>query len=514
MFSTRIFKTVIAMLLLLTLTCGLLACGAAPSEKSFDKAYDKAVDELLESIDQYYDNTNKYDMQDMKIDAEIGVDLSDDLLNLLRSYTAQDLSFVNDAKINFTENLKGDTVSMALGLAYGKNDIISANIIMDMVGKNAFVDIPVLSDLALKAPIEAAEIDSFGAVNNIDLPDQKALEGLIGKIYAIVMNGLGEPTFSKVELTVNGVAESCVAYENELSQKEVVAVALDLLEMLETDEDFKTVIMDAVATANESFVPEDAASSPEVGYQDAVEAIREAIEDIKSRPAEDFTDEKALVLTSYVSDKLDIIGIKLDFYDMGEATTFYMATAKNKDNVGREIYLTDGTDKAFEITGALTDDGKTLAGTYELKVEGESMAFLDLENVNVKKLEDGYFLGSLSLSPSKGLIDMITEEADLDFSAAGLTVASLSLRFDVEKNDGKEVEATVSLMSGSAPYASITFDGKISGGEAVTLPSDSTTDAEGWAAGLKFDKLLENVKNSGLPAFIVELVEMLASTPE
>ncbi len=514
MFSTRIFKSVIAMLLLLTLTCGLLACGAAPSEKSFNKAYDKEVDNLLDGIGDYYDRVDDYDTDNMKMDLEIGVDLSDDLLSLLRSYTSYDLSFINDAKIKLSENFKNDIISVALGLAYGKTDIVAADMIMDIAGENSYVGIPVLSDVFYKAPIEVSGANSLSDILELGsdtlLPDQKALKSLVKKVYNVVMDGIGEPTFAKTELTVNGVTESCVAYENKLSQKQIVAIAVDLFEMLKSDEDFKKIVVDFV-TAMKEFSSDDIEGTPEEAYEELVDIFQEAID---TAPA-DATDETALVLTSYVDDKLNIIGSKVVLYDVEDVmATFYMATAQNKDDVGREIYFANSESKLFEITGDLTDDGKTLAGTYELKIEGQSMVFLDLENVNVKKLEDGYFVGTASLSPSKGFIDMITEDADVELSGLGLTVANLSVKIDVEKNDGKEAKIAMSLMNGSTPYASITMDSKISDGEKVTLPGNTTTDAETWPTGFEFDKLADNVSKSGLPDFIVEFVEMLASSQQ
>ena len=137
------------------------------------------------------------------------------------------------------------------------------------------------------------------------------------------------------------------------------------------------------------------------------------------------------------------------------------------------------------------------------------MAFIDLKDVNVKELENKHFEGSVSISPSKDLIDMITASAGVS-SVAGLNIASLSLKCDVKENNGKNLKATLSLMNGSSVYASITCDAKIDDGKTVSIPSNTTSDADAWLAGLDFSKLIDNAEKSGLPDYVIELLEVFS----
>ena len=522
MFSTRVFKSVIAVILLLTITCGLLACNnAKPSEEVFEKAYDKEIDVATERIGKYYDLIDKYDPYNMKIDMSIGVDLSDDLLSLLRSYTAYDLSWLNDANISFSENIKNDIITMVLELAYDKTELVNAELFFDIASGDAFVGIPVLNDVFIKSQaLTDDEIAVFKAMSSIDLksflPDEKALTSLIKKVYDQAMESIGDVSYEKTELSVNGVKQNCVEYKVNLTLKDVMEIAVDVLEMLEDDNDFKTIVCDFVdaynGLADKMGVDEIFYTASEV-YDETVDSIEVAIDSIKeilnSEDDEDELDEKVLTWTSYVTNDLDVIGTKIKLYVGGETVTFYAATAKNKDDVGTRIYVESYGEKVFEIVGDLVDDGETLSGTYELKIYDESMAFLDLENVDSKKLDEGYFVGSVSLSPSKGFITEVIGATDANASVAGLSLSSLSIKLDVEKNDGKEFKSVLSLMSGSVPYASVEFEAQISDGETVTLPKTTTDDPYEWVEGIDMSALVDKIEKSGLPTYVADLVKVL-----
>jgi hypothetical protein len=245
---------------------------------------------------------------------------------------------------------------------------------------------------------------------------------------------------------------------------------------------------------------------------DAYEEILEEIDDlIKAFSDTDmFANDVLASWTSYITKDLEVIGTKIDIFGIipNGTATLYIAKATDGDDVGSTISARVGSETYFEMDGTLVDDGKTLSGTYEISVQGESLAFIDLENVNVKKLEDKYFVGSISISPSRNLVDLIVEESGVG-SFAGLNIASLSVKLDVEENDGQKIKATMSILNGTSSYASVSFDTEIGDGEKITIPSNTSSDAEKWFASLDFNSLVENAESSGIPDYVIELIEML-----
>ena len=514
MFMTKKFKSAISILLLLALIFSLVACGK-PSAKTFEKAYDGEVDAIVENIYDYYEKLGKYDTSNFSMDGSIGFELSDELLTLLRSYTSYDLEWINDTKITLSENIKGDMMSVAFGLAYDKTDLVAVETIMDYLGGKMFMGVPALSDMYYEQELNGG--NSLASLDNIDiqklLPDKKLVGNLIKDTYGTLMDSLGEPTISEKTLSVSGVDQECVEYKVELSQREFANVILDLLRMLKDNQDLKTIILHVVEAANEMTAEEgiENETTPEEAYGEFLEEINDAIADLEENLQKEgyVTDETAIAWSSYITKKNDVIGIKLDFMD-DETVTVYVASAKNKENVGFEFYVEIYGEKIAELKGELVDDGKTHSGSYELKIEGKSMAFIDVECVDAKKLEDGYFIGSITLSPSKGLIDEITGELDGDFSLAGLTVASLSVKIDITENTSDGAKMSVSLMNGQSSYASLLIDFKMSDGKTVKVPENTTTDAEEVVMDFDFDELLTRVKGSGLPDYVAELIEAYA----
>ena len=129
------------------------------------------------------------------------------------------------------------------------------------------------------------------------------------------------------------------------------------------------------------------------------------------------------------------------------------------------------------------------------------------EDLNTKLLDQGYLNGSIILSPSSDLIDMVEDEVDMDAAAAGLALSSISLKLDFEQENDNNFKLAMHIMSGRNAYASVTLDTAIAKGKSISLPKDSTEDTEEWVADFDFNSLLDVVNESELPDFIVELVE-------
>ncbi len=513
---SKVFKSFAAVLLILSMICGLVACNAAPSQKSFVKAYTNEVSALTGAISSYYDKIDDYDMNDINLDLAYSVQLSDDLLSLLRSLTSYDLEWINNLKLNLSENFKDEMMSFILGITYDKTELATAEVIMNLADNEVFMNIPVISEtFAVMDLSEVYDANTLGVMQNLNmkdlLPSEEPLKDLVEEVSAVIIEGISDVTFEEAELTANGVTQACVAYTAELSEKEIAVLCLNVLETLEKSENFKTVICDFVKAYSDladSMDLEEIDYTPDEAYDELITEITAAITDLKdSIDGGQMAEEALFTLTSYITGKLDVIGIKIDIPD--SAATCFFAATQNKGQFGIEAYYESDGEKYAALEGDLTIDGKDLSGTYEVKVNGESMLFIDLDNVDAKKLMDGYFIGSVSISPSKGLIELIADAFSLDSSMAGLSLANLAIKFDYIRNDGKEAEIAISLMNGDKPYISILMDGKTTNGTTVEKPQNAIDDIEEWAKGIHLDEFISRVETSGLPDYVVEYAKML-----
>lgn len=504
MFSTRIFKTVLAMLLLLTLTLGMVSCGTKPSEEAFKSAYDKVLEGVLGSVDKYYAEFEEYDLNNLGMDATMGITLSDEFNAALGNVLPINLSFINDLKLNVSESIKGDKISANFGLIYGETELLDAGIIADMAANTVFLGIPVLNEAFVQ--LDGEDVD-FNLNLNSDifsiLPTKDSVKNLINGVYNVMMDNIGEVTFVETELTVNGITQKCVEYTVELSEKEAAAETVKLLRHLETDENLKNIVVCFVNYYN-IVSGADADSElyfdPDEAYAEVVEYIREGISELE---AGGYSDETALIWKSYITDKQNIIGIKLDLIDVesGDAEILYIGTAGDKKNTGIEIYATDLGVKVLEINGKTVLDGKTLSGSFEVKTEGEDVTVLSFENVDAAKLLEGQFNGTVKVSLS---------EANVNFGEYNLEIEDPSLKIDIVSSSEKENKMTFGLYDGDKLLASAAYEIRISEGKDITVPENVMTDVDLWAEGISFNKLVENATNSGLPDYIVSIISLLA----
>lgn len=527
----KMLKSLIAMLLLLALVFTFVACDVNTgnntgngngngnggneevelSAESFNDACNKNINAITEGIGQYYDNLNKFNPGNMSFDGDFSVKLSDELLSFLSELTKYDLAWVNNLKIKVSETMDGNAFSYVLGLTYGATDLATVQAIFNLAKGELFIGIPELSDkfLDMSARLDMTPVQSMGSIDVTALiPEEEALVGLIKEIYDTFMANIGEATFEEGKLTVDGVEENCGIYTVKLTQKEVAKVFAEILKKLQTSNNFKTIVCDFVESYTELAADMGASSigvTPEEAHEELVEELEDAICQLENEI--NATDDVALIWTSYINSKLQVIGTKMEFVDETDKAVLYSATATNNGKSAQDFYIETKGTKVVELKGNLTKADNKISGTYELIVEGKSMLYVDLENVDAAKYESGSFVGSISISPSKDLLDMIGA-SDVDLSAAGLTLSAISLKIDVESTEANAVKMTLSIMNAKVPYVSFVVNGKISEGKDITVPGNTVNNPETWLSGFNFDKLLENVEKSGLPDYIVELFEM------
>ena len=528
MLSTRLFRSVIAVFLLLSLAFGMLACSAEPSEDAFKQAQLNAASEFSDQYTLYYGKLSAHDPNNTSAKVNLGVELSPELLSLLRSMTAESLEWVNDLGVSLEGNIKEDKMSIGLALSLGKEELVSASAFLDMAKGDAYLAIPLLAKEYLKTSMgEGADMEDLLGTMDIGyddmLPDGKTLDALLAKYLTLVLDRIPAVTFEAGTLTANGVSQECTVYTVELSQKQAVALLLDVFKAAKDDEQLKTIICDFVDSSYASYSSAsgeyDDIFSELDGYYDyeiltGEEVYAEFILELEKQieAGEDmvengeFTDALAIVWTSYVMDKNpEVIGTQFDFYEeSGDCTRLFLGRAQNGKDTGVSSYLDYFGEKIFEIKGDLTEDGKLLSGTYEILMEEESMLFLDLANVDTNLLDKGYFNGSMSVSPSKGLL----EEMGVDMDEMGIAIAALSLKIDVEQKNDDKAKATVSLMNNGSAYLSVTVDSTVGNGSTVKLPADAdiVADASAWLMSLDLNALMEKLEASALPDSIVELI--------
>ena len=509
--NNRKILSVISILLMLSLSLCFFSCASKPSEKTFKEVQRASVEELVKEINKGYDKLDKVDYTNTSMKTDISISLSNEVLTMLRSSSGEDMTWLNDLNISMLTNYKGKLASVNLGLNYKTNSLLALEAIMNLTSNDAYLAIPVLTSKVLKLDLGDADIAAvYDPTNNAVLelmPDKEVLGRIILKYYDIVMAAFTNISFTEGTLTVDDVTEECIVYTASLSRGQVMTLALNILETVKADQDIHDYVkrVDAYAAENEL--------SEESIYDEFVKALDENIAEAKAEDPELFNDTtEAVKWTSYMTKDNEILANAFELIGEEESYSLFIGKAQNGENIALNAYLKTNGETTYELEGKLTEVKGKQSGTYEISVEGESMLFVDVADLDTKKLEDGLISGSFTLCPSKGLIDMITENAGGDAVSAGvlpgLAIASFSLKIDVDQKSDRDATFDISLLNSGSPYVSLTVSTEVSEGKEIKLPAENnvSVSTEEWAAEMDLNAFIENLENSGLPSFVVELI--------
>lgn len=531
----KIFTTIIAVLLVVALACGMVACdngsskkdkekSVEPSEEAFKDAYSEVVDTFLAEVDDYYALAGKYNLQDLGMSTSVSVTLSNDLNNMLRSLSGYDFSWVSNLKFTSSQDFKGNTMATSSLVSYNGKNLLSTKAIFDLASEAVYLGIPEMNSTYFKqyfGGIEGMnEITSILSIlTSIDftevLPDKAAVKGLIDDIASAIINSIDDVDFDETKITANGVDQECVAYVVEINTDDLIDIAINVLNKLQNNKNLEKIIRGSFGTvmklAGQLGLPMDGSVSADQVISMLNDGINQAITLVNQNTAS----IPNMVLgewTSYITDKLEIIGMEFDLdlsafmpssaASMSNATVFF-ANATDGSDIGSELYVEVSGQKYVDIKGDLTKSKNAISGSYDIKVMGTSYAIIELENVDASS---GYLTGAITVSPSSYLINMINNEIGDDLAKVGLSLSNPSIKFDVKKNDGEKFNIVLSVINNGSDFASLNIEGSIGKAQSITIPSNSTTDMDSWSLVFSTDKLANIAEQGGLPGFIVDLI--------
>lgn len=531
----KLIKVFTVVLLIIAMACGMIACDSGsdddddkkktmkPSEEAFKAAYGEVVTELLAGLDKSYANAGKYSLQDLGMSSTVTVNISTELNNLLRSLTGYDFAWVNGLSYTTSQNFKGDLLSTATNVAYNGTQFLSASAIFDLVSGSVYLGIPEMNATYLKQSF--ADIDDMEEIVSIlkvltstdftkALPDKSVLKALLSDITEAIIDSVEDVEFEESTITANGVSQDCVEYVVEIGTKDLVNLAKNVLKELQNNKNLDSLVNHFVNYAKtisgQLGVEMDPTITPEAVTSMISSAIANVLTQIDSATAS-MPDMKLATWTSYITKDLEILGTKIDV-DLtsvtGDSTagnaSVYIATATDGNDVGAELSVTVAGVKYAEIVGDLTKSGKTLSGTCNVKVQGQSYAVIELANVNTS---GEYFTGAITVSPSSMLLNMLTSEFGDELAEIGINLVNPGIKIDVQENNGSKFKLSVSVMNNGSAYASFGVEGSIGKAQSITKPGSTTTDIESWSESFTVNKITNILSQAGLPSYLVDLIK-------
>ena len=502
----RILKLSVCALLLITMVLGAVACNPKPSEETFKEAQKDSVGDALTQIDNISNNIAGADPNNVSRDISVKVNLSAECLAILSELADdENMSWINNLKLNISQNTKNNVQSTALTLLSGSKEIVSANSITDMGAGAIYMAIPVLASEYLKIDLDDFAQENAPYLNQMMsemltgtssvLPDAETVKKLVEKYYGIFVDSFGEVEINKKSsISIGDIEEDCIEYTSVMTQNDVLNTAITILKKMKSDKDIKNIV--------ENLATIYASDSSEDFYEQFTDAIDTAIEQIEEGKSElEKPNSKAIVWTSYTNKKAEVLAtsFKINVSDDKTYTAFWGKLQKKK-NIASEMWVKEGKTKLVHIEGEFVEDKDLLSGTYKIKANDTKMLTINIDEINTKQLDEGYLNGSITISPDEGLADTLE-----NYEFGNITAASLSLKFTFEHTK-ESFKVKTSVLNNKSNFFSITVDSKVGEGKKISIPKDVVTDPGEWSDKFNYDNLESKLTEGGIPENIVDAV--------
>ena len=507
-------KSAAAVLCASLILSGSSTAFAAGSYQETEKvALNKLTDGIPETWDTYLENYKKSaagSKSNMTLKVE---DTGRALIGALMGGT--DVSWLQSISLDSNISIKDGVEAIVSSVLLNDNKLCDFNVYMDLANMMEYIQIPVLSDSYMKAPVSSdSEENSEEAQQFLNtymttlsdltsvLPDSKTLSTLLDRYGNIIIDSFEEGSSVEESVSVDGISEECTAYEGIISEKSAYTIVEKVLTTAKDDEEIKA-LFDQWS---------DDASNEENQYKDFQNLITDALDDM-NRDDEGSTENEAFSSKVWVNGDGKIVGRQFGITDGTDTTPVFTWKAPSEGEDSALLLELAADDSSFTFTGSgKTADG-LLNGDYILAVNGTETVDINVENLETKPAKAGYYNGTFNISFPAAETDSSDSEAGestedvTDTSATDMLAgfgAVIKLTSDADA-DTSTLDLTVTTSGAALATLSITG----SYGEGVEIPDfaslDKTYDATDdeamteYLTEIKWDTFLANVKAAGVP---------------
>ncbi len=462
------------------------------------------------NINEFIDNLSKnsFDYNNLKMTGNMSVEITDSGKNLLKDFNIDLDDYISGGKVgmNFDMDLKDDKYKMLLGVALNDTELVSGEIILDILGEKVYGKIPLISDKYFYGDMDEIGNVSSGtsqALSELTLtisPEVRdELLGYIKKYTKVMLKNGFEFEKESDKLTVEGVKVNATRLSADVSLKDLSKMLSATLKELKDDEKATEFICDKLfeeikATSLGEAINMDADDFEEM----YLEALDEAIDGMKVEGNQDLC-----TYTVWVNGKGEVIGREIKTEDKETVVGIYNAVASGKQ--GTEISVkADGQE--FAIKGTAKRSGDVVQnGSYTLEVSGKKCIILEVEKYDMSKAEKGEVEAKFTVKLGDDIYDL----AGIPSEAKAI-LKTVSLTFDMKTTD-KTSQMLMSVNYGEDAVLNIGYNFNIGTAGEITVPSGAAS-VEDWGEDIGdgeeiLNNLLNKLKQAGIKAEIIEMLE-------
>lgn len=468
-----------------------------------------AAADVAEDIATAYDKyMNSYSPDGAVTDMEIKLEAGDMLLTALTTALSQsgmelDLNWVESVTLSPTVEVYKNMTRADIGVGLNDTHLATISLVMDMDAGMVYVGIPELHKTYLS--FDAEELLGYNYEEFAQtmaqsqemteelmklMPTGEELKTLINTYWGIVADSFEDGEKETEKVSCGGLEQKLTVITVELSQKDVLKLAGDLLEQAQDDKIVKKLIKGFNRYATEmNGYDMDLYSQ----FDDVVDELLDDLDYMMDEAARgDF-----ITIETFVDNKNTIVGRTITVEGDGEEVEIYYITVTE----GKEFAFQADIANMIVIEGEGTLDGDKRTGSYTLSVDGVEYVTLELEDF---ACADNTLSGTVRIVPSS---DLYSSTGGALSVVGILSTATLELTFDedtvrlaVEVSGAEMIALTLSATSGKSSVIAIP--------ESI---SNNATSAEGlkWMSEFDLDGLVNNLKKAGVPNDYMDLINGL-----
>lgn len=523
----RLWRTSLALLLVLSMVlCGCSTAGN-DDEGGTKPAENNSLlgdgDGRLEAQDAVDSITNIYgtllgafggnQKPDTAVDMELVLTPGEELKAQLGNALAQmeldsDMSWLKNVGIHMETGYTDDMMQMVVEAQLNGKNVISAEMVMDMVNGIIAMSVPDLNNQSIGTEVDMSQMqDSTQQMSQMlqeyaeffkDMPSDKDLNAVLTNYLNLALKELEEPTKESLELTQGGITQKVTATTYSVTRYDVLDMATAVLTAAKTDADLEKV-MDAFSNVVNQIgvkqADEQGATWTDVDiYAQLLEAIDPALEDLADAKTET-EDLEFLQLTVYGDDKAQQ-GLKVRLNNVD-----YLQVISLKDGSDTAFYMS--VSNILEISGTGTAKSGKSSGEYVIAMHGTELLVVEIVDFDTKALAKGDLKGTLRLQLAEAMLDQMGGDLPINED----TVIELVLNIS-----GKTAKMEVNLYADQILLFGIALTTKTGSAGKIKVPGSyvNMQDAnamEQWYENLKFDGVLANLRSAGVPDKLVDMLK-------
>lgn len=495
----------VAVILNFSLISGAVIKTFGSEDDYFQYVETKTFGVYSDAVSEYYSDVIDNASGGTAAQGEFKINLGDELIVLVEDSLSPDptqkieLDFLKNLAFDVRTNYNGKLAYTDMAFKIGDKAVLNADLFIDQKNQEGLVALKNLSDKYLKLPLTYDEEGS--ALNDVGgylcdqeflalLPSKEELNKMLDRYVGVMLDNIDGATKSSETLKIGEAEQKVTALEIKLSEKETVAIVDALLKEARADEELKKYIEDVAGYLEAKGSIDNAGEV----YNDFIESIDKTIEEITDG---EFSEEETLVITEYVNSRHQVIGRKIV---SEEELVFSSAIIFEGNTFKAEII---GSDE-FKLSGSGEIQKNSVNGEFTLSVEDEEMCKFVIESL---EFTEEKLIGKIKAVPTLKLLEKMGLDST-EGALISLTNPALEITFESGEKEGS---FGARIVNGEKLFVGFQISTKIEEASEITLPADSnvTSDENVWAESLDFSKLIDSLKDAGVPDTITQALEYL-----